>query len=213
MKAVKPYLRYRPSGIPWIGDVPEYWELKPLFTTMREIDDRNYGNKVQNVLSLSYGKIVDRDVESNFGLLPESFETYQIVEKGDVILRLTDLQNDQRSLRVGSVGRKGIITSAYVCLRGLEHAIAPEYAFWLLATYDFKKVFYGLGSGVRQVMGFVDLKRLPVVLPKIEEQRNIAAFLDHTTAQLDDLIAQKQRLIEALCVSLNETVALHVISV
>jgi len=195
---LKPYPRYRSSDTPWVGEIPEHWELKPLFITMREIDDRNYGNEVQNVLSLSYGKIVDRDVESNFGLLPESFETYQIVEKGDVILRLTDLQNDQRSLRVGSVRRKGIITSAYVCLRGREHTIEPEYAFWLLATYDFKKVFYGLGSGVRQVMSFVDLKRMPMVLPKIDEQRTIAAFLDHTTAQLDDLIAQKRRLIELL---------------
>jgi type I restriction enzyme S subunit len=51
-------------------------------------------------------------VEDNFGLMPESFNTYQIVKSGDVILRLTDLQNDKRSLRVGLAKEGGIITSA-----------------------------------------------------------------------------------------------------
>ena len=191
------YPKYRPSGLAWLGDVPDHWETRPLFALLGEMDDRNEGTQVKNVLSLSYGNIVDRDVESNFGLLPESFESYQIVEDGDIILRLTDLQNDQRSLRVGQVRKRGIITSAYVCLRG-NGEVLSEFAAWLLKAYDMLKVFYALGSGVRQVMGYVDLKRLPIFLPGVEEQRAIAAFLDVTTARLDALIAQKQRLIELL---------------
>ena len=50
-------------------------------------------------------------------MLPQSFDTYNIVQKNDIVLRLTDLQNDHKSLRVGISNEQGIITSAYVTLR------------------------------------------------------------------------------------------------
>ena len=189
------YPKYKDSGVEWLGQVPEHWEVKPLFATMFERQEKNEGNKVQQVLSLSYGQIVPRDVENNFGLLPESFETYQIVLPENIILRLTDLQNDKRSLRVGMVQQKGIITSAYVCLQALQ-VLAAEFVYYLLHSYDLSKVFYGLGGGVRQTMKFSDLKRLPLLIPPLDEQRAIAAFLDRETARLDTLIARQQRLIE-----------------
>jgi type I restriction enzyme S subunit len=110
------YSHYKHSGVDWLGKVPAHWELKPLFALLREKKQRNLGNNENNVLSLSYGRIIRRNTEDNFGLLPESFETYQIVSPGNIILRLTDLQNDKRSLRVGLVAEPGIITSAYICL-------------------------------------------------------------------------------------------------
>ncbi|MFP3419082.1 restriction endonuclease subunit S [Bacillus sp. SIMBA_161] len=133
---------------------------------------KNKGNVITNVLSLSYGKIKRRDVESNFGLLPDSFETYQIIQKDDIVLRLTDLQNDKRSLRVGLVNEEGIITSAYLGLKQSNKSISV-YTYYLLHSYDLKKVFYGLGSGVRQSMGFTEMKKLPILLPPLEEQFEI----------------------------------------
>lgn len=113
-----------------------------------------------NVLSLSYGNIIRRNVEDNFGLMPESFNTYQIVKSGDVILRLTDLQNDKRSLRVGLAKEGGIITSAYLSLRG-KSDVDPSYLYQLLHSYDTTKVFYGMSGGLRQSMKFEDFRRLP----------------------------------------------------
>ncbi|MFP3366291.1 restriction endonuclease subunit S, partial [Pseudoalteromonas sp. SIMBA_148] len=101
-----------------------------------------------NVLSLSYGNIIKRDVDTNFGLLPESFNTYQIVDVGDIILRLTDLQNDKRSLRVGLAKEKGIITSAYLKLKPKDR-LDSVFAYRLLHSYDTTKVYYGLGGGLR----------------------------------------------------------------
>jgi type I restriction enzyme, S subunit len=194
------YPAYRDSGVEWLGDVPGHWEIKPLFALMKERQVKNVGNKVQNVLSLSYGNIVHRDVENNFGLLPESFETYQIVEPGNIILRLTDLQNDHRSLRTGRVTQSGIITSAYVCLdiSNISFPLDPLFSHYLLHGYDLLKVFYAYGGGVRQSMKFEDLKRLPIVYPGVEEQRTIVTFLDRETAQIDALIAKQERLIALL---------------
>lgn len=64
---------------------------------------KNYALNEQNLLSLSYGKIIRKDINTNGGLLPASFNTYNVVEPGDIIIRPTDLQNDKRSLRTGLV--------------------------------------------------------------------------------------------------------------
>lgn len=68
---------------------------------------------------------------------------------GNITIRSTDLQNDKTSLRVGLVKNKGIITSAYLCLVTNEK-IKPEFAYYLL------KVYYGMGSGLRQNLSFTD---------------------------------------------------------
>ena len=191
------YKRYKDSGVDWLGTIPERWEVAPLFHLLRERFVRNTGNRVRDVLSLSYGRIVPRDVDTNFGLLPESFETYQIAEPGNIVLRLTDLQNDRRSLRVGHVTHRGIITSAYVNLETVS-GLDNRFAYYLLNAYDLLKVFYGMGAGVRQTMKFDDLKRMPCVLPSRPEQEVIARFLDRETARIDALIEKQERLIEKL---------------
>ena len=132
------------SGVPWIGDIPADWDVKPLFAYCKENHEKNTDGKNDNVLSLSYGNIIRRDVKDNFGLIPESFNSYQILKPGTLILRLTDLQNDKKSLRVGLVKEKGIITSAYVGLLP-NSKIIPDYLYYLLHSYDISKVFYGLG--------------------------------------------------------------------
>lgn len=180
------------SGVDWIGEVPAHWEIKPLFTVAFENEAKNSGNQCTNLLSLSYGKIIKKDIDTNFGLLPESFETYQIVENGYTILRLTDLQNDKRSLRSGFVSEKGIITSAYV---GLIPANDVDGLFLsdLLHAYDLMKIFYSLGNGVRQSMNYKDLKRLPILLPPKSEQKLISNYLRNKTAEIDDLISTAEQ--------------------
>lgn len=176
-KGLNPDVKMKDSGIEWIGEIPEHWEVTPLFTTLLKRKTINKGLTESNVLSLSYGRIITRDVSTNTGLLPESFETYQIVEPNNLVLRLTDLQNDWTSLRCGLVTQKGIITSAYLALTPLD-AIMPEYAYYLLHAYDLLKVFYGMGGGVRQSLNFVDLKWMPLLLPPIEEQHSIIKHLN-----------------------------------
>lgn len=185
------------SSIPWIASYPRDWVVRPLLDCVDEVRSRNQDNDEGNVLSLSYGRIVNRDVESNFGLLPESFSTYNCVQPDDIVMRLTDLQNDQRSLRVGLVRDQGIVTSAYVALRP-RRSVHPGYMYYLLHAYDLCKVYYTLGSGLRQTMRFADLKRLPVLCPSWVEQTAIAAFLDRQTAQIDALLATHERLLALL---------------
>jgi type I restriction enzyme S subunit len=149
-----------------------------------------------NLLSLSYGRIVAKDINAVDGLLPESFETYQIVVPGDVIFRFTDLQNDKRSLRSALCEQYGIITSAYLAVA--PRGISPGYLAHLMRGYDHTKVFYALGSGLRQSLKYDDIKRLPLLIPPLEEQTQIAKFLDYETAKIDALIEKQQQLIALL---------------
>ncbi len=193
----KRYPEYNNSGIEWVGKIPKDWLVKPTFSVFDASTKKNTDGQESTVLSLSYGNIVERDVDTNFGLLPESFSTYQIVSSGDVILRLTDLQNDKKSLRVGFAKQEGIITSAYLKLKS-KPAINSRFAYRLLHSYDTTKVFYGMGGGLRQSMKFEDFRRLPILLPPLDEQLKIADFLDYETAKIDTLIAKQEKLIELL---------------
>jgi hypothetical protein len=120
--------------------------------------------KEKTVLSLSYGRIIIKPAEKLHGLVPESFETYQIVNPGDIILRTTDLQNDHTSLRVGMVRDRGIITSAYLALK-VSTEVSPDFGFQLLNVWDTSKAIYGYGSGLRQNLDFSHFKRMPVAVP------------------------------------------------
>jgi type I restriction enzyme S subunit len=125
---LKPYPEYKESGVPWLGRIPSHWEVAPGRAVFVEKQIKNKGLAERRVLSLSYGRIVVKPEDKLHGLVPESFETYQIVEPGDVIIRATDLQNDHTSLRVGFVRDRGIITSAYLCLIG-RGTLTPEFGY------------------------------------------------------------------------------------
>ncbi|GAB6060633.1 restriction endonuclease subunit S [Desulfonatronum parangueonense] len=194
---LKPYPKMKDPGVEWMGEVPEHWEVKPTLGVFRPSCKRNTGMKENTVLSLSYGRIIVKPPEKLHGLVPESFETYQIVNPGDIILRTTDLQNDHNSLRVGQVITCGIITSAYLCLKTLK-GILPDYGYHLLNVWDITKGIYGYGSGLRQNLDFVHFRRMPAPIPPLPEQTAIVRYLDYMDRRIRRLIRAKRKLITLL---------------
>lgn len=182
------YSNYKQSSYDWLGRVPQHWDEKFLEQTASEKCVKNSRNTVKQVLSLSYGEIKKKN-NLNKGLIAQDLSTYQIVEPGDIIMRLTDLQNDHKSLRTGIVKNKGIITAAYLCLCP---KINPEYLHYTLRAYDVKKVFYGMGGGVRQSIGFKDVRHMYVPVPPRAEQDQIVRFLDWKVSEINRLIGIKK---------------------
>lgn len=191
----KEYPSYKDSGVEWLGEVPEHWSVKKFGYIFRENKIKNSGLIETNVLSLSYGRIKEKNIEDNKGLLPESFETYQIIQPNDIIFRFTDLQNDKRSLRSAISKFHGIITSAYIGVRTTANA---EFYNYLFRAYDQQKVFYSMGDGMRQSLKIDELNRMPIVFPSDVEQQQIVSFLDSETSRIDNLIAKQEKLIEKL---------------
>lgn len=188
----------RESGVEWLAEIPTTWDLVQLGSLFSEHKHKNAGLQSENLLSLSYGNIIRKDINTSDGLLPESFEGYNVIDDGDIVLRLTDLQNDQRSLRVGLSHERGIVTSAYVTLRKRSEAINSKFYYYLIHSYDVRKGFYGMGAGVRQGLNYAGCKKIMLTLPPTDEQESIVAVLDEKTAKVDALIANVQAQIEKL---------------
>ena len=185
------------SGISWVGEIPKEWTIMPLYCFYSERKNKNIFGAENNLLSLSYGNVIRKDINTSEGLLPSNYNGYNIVEAGDIIIRPTDLQNDKRSLRTGLSKERGIITSAYIALKP-KNGINSRFYHYLLHTYDILKVFYNMGNGVRQGLNYDEFAKLMVYSPSDTEQQRIAEFLDRECGKIDGLKADIQAQIDTL---------------
>ena len=183
------------SGIAWIGAMPRAWKMNTIAQIFLQVKCKNTGLQEKNLLSLSYGKVKRKSIDTVEGLLPESFDGYNIIEKDDIVLRLTDLQNDHTSLRVGLAEERGIITSAYLTIRNRSN-FCPKYLYYYLHSFDIAKGFYGMGAGVRQGLNWDGVKWLKILAPSVPEQERIAAFLDAECAEIDTVLEKTRASIE-----------------
>ena len=173
----------------------EEWNEAPLGQLVKEHRVSNQFVHHQNLLSLSYGKIVRRDIHANKGLLPASFDTYQILDKDTIVFRVTDLQNDKRSLRVAISEEEGIISPAYVCVDTISDEITASFLHQILHYHDvITKIYYKMGDGLRQTLNYSDLKSLNIVYPNPDEQKTIASIF----GSIDSTITNRETELEKL---------------
>ena len=196
---MKRYAAYKPTGLKWFPEIPQEWNWRFLCQVAQEQTIKKPPEEMYPVMTLSYGEI-KRKKNIDSGLVPSNYDNYQMLYKGNIVLRLIDLQNDHTSLRTGLVHETGIITSAYTCIVSSEN---PAYIRYLLHSYDTRKVFYGYGGGVRQSIGFKEIRHLQVSVPPRDEQDQIVRYLDWQVSKINRLIAAKRKQIELL----NQTIA------
>lgn len=177
------------------------WQVKELREVATKHSISNQHVHHQNLLSLSYGKIKRKDINSNKGLLPASFDTYQMVKEGVVVMRFTDLQNDKKSLRVGLAKEEGIISPAYVCIYGKE-SINADFLYQELHYYDsILKLFYSMGDGMRQTLSYTDITTMPISTPQMEEQKKVVDIydtLDRKITQTDTKLTKLRNIKQSL---------------
>ena len=90
------YQHYKKTNIQWIGEIPSHWNLlrgKFLFNSKKQI---NKDFQCNNLLSLTLLGVLNKDFESNEGLRPENYGTYQIFQKDDLVFKMIDLDNIQK---------------------------------------------------------------------------------------------------------------------
>jgi type I restriction enzyme S subunit len=191
----KPEIRLQGFEGEW-KECPFHVVAKPYFISNKYVHH-------QNLLSLSYGKIKRKDINSGKGLLPASFDTYQIIKDGIIVFRFTDLQNDKKSLRVGLAKEEGIISPAYVCVE-CEN-ISPEFLFLQLYSYDLRKVFYSMGDGLRQTLSYNDVKDMPIYVPSDKEQKFIIDYFNSIESEIlseESKLASLKQMKQACLVSM-----------
>ena len=189
------YSAYKDSGEQWLGQIPAHWEILPGMAVFEENKEKNKQGTENTVLSLSYGKIIVKEKKDE-GLVPAEYTSYQIVHPNYIIIRCTDLQNDKVSFRTGLVRNDGIITSAYLGL--IVKGNNPQYIHYYLHALDITKEIYRYGSGLRQSLSWSDFKRLNILVPPLDEQEAMVAYLDEQTGKIDAAIEREQKMIDLL---------------
>lgn len=199
------YTTYKPSKTLWQEQIPSHWQETELRMLFADNKNKNIGLVERNLLSLSYGKLKRKDIDNATGLVPASFEGYQIIDEGYIVLRFTDLQNDKKSLRVGYANEKGIITNAYIGLAP-KTDIHSKYFYYQLHFLDKIKYFYNLGGGVRQSLSYKEFGRETILMPDKFEQMKIAKYLDFKTSKIEKLLFKKELLLKQLLDRINTSI-------
>lgn len=188
------------SGVEWIGQIPEKWEVKPIYTAFSEVVNKNYNGEVKTALRFSYGTIIPKE---NFNsdeddYVANTIKNYTVVEPGNIVINGLNLNYDFVTKRVAIVNDFGVITSAYITIKPHTNKAYPKFMLYLLKSYDHCRAFHGMGEGVRKILNYSELKKNKVILPPISEQQAIADYLDDKCTKIDAVIADKHAQLETL---------------
>ncbi len=185
------YESYKDSGVEWLGEIPEHWEIKRFKHIFKE--KKATSNIDLNCGSISFGKVVYKDDEK----IPEATKrSYQVLNKGEFLINPLNLNYDLISLRIALSDKDVVVSSGYIIVQNIIE-LSKNYYKWLLHVFDvaFMKT---LGAGVRQTLSFNLISNTEFVFPTLNEQTAIAQFLDNKTTKIDDAIAIKEQQINLL---------------
>ena len=184
------------SGIPWIGEVPKSWEVvrnKNVFSNSKTLVGENWNNT--QLLSLTTKGIKPIAIGSTSGKVPDSYETYQVVEKNNLVMCLFDL--DCSAVFSGLSPIFGMISPAYKALTVKEGYYPDFYAKWFEYIFDGRKFMF-LSKNIRYSLTYDEFAALQIVAPSLSEQQKIAEFLDKKCSEVDEMIALQEQIIEEL---------------
>ena len=191
------YERYKDSGVKWIGEIPGHWDMQRWRFLLTENKVKNTDCKEKVQLQFKYGDIVRKANQDEDADVLETISKYTVVAPDDIMINGLNLNYDFISQRVAQVRENGVITSAYISLRPTSLACSRYYTYFL-KSMDFKKMFHGMGTGIRLTLSYNELKNQFIPFPVIKEQQAIASYLDKATAKIDEAIAQQQKMIDLL---------------
>jgi type I restriction enzyme S subunit len=190
--------KMKDSGIEWIGEIPEGWEVVPVRSCFDEVRTKNTDGQEQNALQFKSGNIISK---SNFNAntddyVADTITNYTVVLPDTVMINGLNLNYDFKSLRVALVKEKGVITSAYLAIFPDRKKISPQYATYLFKGYETKMAFHNMGAGIRKTLGYKEFKNQPLLLPSKEEQNKISAYLDSKCSHIDTMLFRTSSSIE-----------------
>lgn len=194
-----PYPAMKDSGAPWLGEVPEHWEIKPNRALFKELKDSNHPDEPLLSVTIAKGVIRQSDLLSDTSKKDASNldkSKYKLVLPGEIAY------NKMRAWQ-GAIGvsrYSGIISPAYVVQRPRAE-VMPEYMHYLLRTPGFAKEAERWSYGITSDMWSLrpeHFKMIYVCIPPLSEQSAIVRFLDHVDGRIRRYIRTKQKLIKLL---------------
>ncbi len=192
MAKYQKYSEYKDSGVEWLGTIPNHWSLKKhkyiaVFSKGKnpELLFDNYSDGLYPYLSMDSlrGKVESKYAEYKKGLV--------LVQDNQPLI-IWDGSNSGEFV----LGKKGLLSST-MASASLIYKIQDKYYWYLCVCIEPEMRKYATGMGIPHVNG-EELRGILLPLPDLNEQAQIANFLDHETAKIDTLIAKQEKLIELL---------------
>lgn len=185
------------SGVEWIGEIPEDWEVKKVkHSFVRKNEKAMQENPT--VLSLARSGVKERDISNNEGQLAESYYNYNPVDVDDLLINPMDLYSGA-NCSISKV--KGVISPAYINLRAKKNVSPVFYDYYFKVQY-WMMAFFAHGNGVsfenRWTLNNETLQNYPIVAPSFESQQHIASYLDKKCSKIEETIQNQQQVIEKL---------------
>ena len=191
------YDSYKDSGVAWIGEIPEHWEIRSLRNFLSYVSIKGHGDKQLLSVTRENGVIV-RNVESkeeNHNFVPDDLSGYKLVEEGQFVIN--KMKSWQGSYGVSSY--TGIVSPAYyVCNLRFENKRFFNIA---IRSKSYVPFFTQYSKGIRVDqwdLSPIALKNIPFIVPPLDEQQNIVEFLDEKTAKIDTYIQEKEKEVRSL---------------
>jgi type I restriction enzyme S subunit len=174
------------------------WNSQRLGSLFREQKKKNTHFARRNALKFTYGSIVDKPEYDMTPSLIDTYSKYTLVDEGDIVINCLNLNYDFVSQRVAIVKNSGIITSAYISLRARNADINPLYYCYYFKAMDARKMFHGMGTGIRLTLSYNELRNVPIPVPPRAEQDQIVRFLDWKVSEINKLIGIRRKEIQEL---------------
>ncbi len=191
------YPTYKPSGVEWLGEIPEHWEAASLGSIIELKSDKNHPD--YEVLSVyrEYGVIKKDSRDDNHNATSLDTSNYKAVAPGDLVVYKMKAWQGSMGISV----YKGIVSPAYITCKVNAEKIHPEYLHQLLRCNlyigEYNRLSYGVRVG-QWDMHYEDFKHITTTIPPKEEQITIASFLKNKTVHIESAIGIKEKQIDLL---------------
>jgi type I restriction enzyme S subunit len=172
------------------------WDSDRLATLFSENKEQNSDCRVRHALQFKFGNIIPKPETKIDDSLLETWKKYTVVHPEDIMINGLNLNYDFVTFRIGLVKEDGIITSAYISLRPRDGVNSKFYNYYFKAL-DSRKIFHGLGTGIRLTLSYKELKNVMLPIPSRTEQDQIVRYLDWKVSEVNKLISVKKRKVAA----------------
>ncbi|EPS9403697.1 restriction endonuclease subunit S [Campylobacter upsaliensis] len=192
-------ISYKPSSIKWLGEIPQSWEIKPLRAIFNQRNEQNNNLEFQTILSLVKDVgVIPYEEKGNVGnKAKDDLQGYKIARVNDLVL-------NKMNAVIGSLGvskYNGLVSPIYLVLyiANPNYLITYySYLFQIKSVQKFLRKFaYGIME-IRESIDYLEFKKMFLPLPPLQEQKEIAEFLDSKCEKIQNYIDKKQKLITLL---------------
>lgn len=194
MAVLNPTIGMKESGIEWVGQIPKDWTVvknNRLFHISKTLVEDAW--KTTQLLSLTKGGIIEKNINDGGGKQPESFSTYQFVQKDDIVLCLFDI--DVSAVFSDRSSVNGMISPAYRVMK-CEKNILPVYAKWWFDAVNVGRYYLIYTKSLRKSIDSEGFGNILTAIPPLPEQQVIADYLDDLCSKIDEIIAEATASIE-----------------